>query len=300
MQKNIIVFGATGFFGGSFVRSLVGKNVTLVTREYVSDNLGFNNLLYTDLENSVIEESFHLAFDFSSRVSVEEFLMDPQKEFLNNIEITIKNIRFLSKLGFNGRYVYISTDRALADADDVDYVNQINVRNDPYGASKLIGELIVKYACSLDWDSATVIRFPNLYGSGQKSKQLIPTILDELKKGQLKIELGTLVGSRNYLHISDAVDALIKFVDDPGIEQDLCISGVNVTIETILKCFTECIKTRYDKEVTFIPRNKVSSRSSFKTPPEILDDLVFRRKYNWEPKVTIENGINLLLEMEKI
>ena len=297
---NIIVFGATGFFGGYFVRSLAGKNVTLVTREYTSNNMGFNNLRYTDLETSIIKEPFHLAFDFSSHVSVEDFLTNPQEAFLDNIEIPIKNIRVLSKIGFNGKYVYISTDRALADIDYVNYVNQINIRNDPYGASKLIGELIVKYASSLDWDPATVIRFPNLYGFGQKSKQLIPTIINKLKKGQLKIELGTLDGSRNYLHINDAVDALVKFVDDPGIEQDLSISGVNVTIETILKCFAESLKNKYGKEVAFIASNKASSRGNYSIPPEVIDDSVFRRKYKWEPKIKIEIGINHLLEMEKI
>lgn len=295
---NLIIFGATGFFGSNFVSNLRNHNVICITREVVVGNSEYKYIRYQDFEKEKFKNYFDFAIDFSSYISVESFLNNPQEAFLNNIDIPIKNVRFLSDVGFKGKYVYISTDRALVEPSNGNYANSLEIKNDPYGASKFIGELIVHYSSSLGWPPATTIRFPNLYGCGQTSKQLIPSILQRLKEGSEHIELGSIKGSRNYLHISDAVDALLKFIEAPINYQNLCISGENVKIEMIIECFSRLLKDNYGKHVKFSEKEGLSMRKNYTIPPKLLDDKIFREHYKWEPKLDINQGIKILLENE--
>jgi nucleoside-diphosphate-sugar epimerase len=294
--KKVILFGATGFFGKAFLNKLAGWQVTCISRsESLSANMT-NQLSYESFHLSRDRGPFDIAIDFSSNVSVEDFSQNPRDTFLDNLDIPIKNIRLLSQVGFKGKYVYISSDRALLEASDDFYINHIKVKNDPYGASKLIGEFIVKYASSIDWLTPTVFRFPNLYGPGQTSKQLIPSILQKLRQGQTRIEIGSMEGSRNYLHISDAVEALIRFLNSPVNNPDLCVSGENIEIKKITEYFSILLKEINGKTLIFSERSQSALRSQYSAPPAGLNDLEFRNIYDWKPKIDTKSGIKQLLE----
>ena len=299
---NIIVFGGTGFFGRAFVRELQknpANNVCLVVRDINSKVKGCQCVGYSeDHLLSVGGNKYDQAFDFSSHVSVDDFFTDPQKAFLENLEIPIKNIKFLNQLGFSGRYVYISTDRAVLDISDFDFISDLKIPNDPYGASKLIGEMISRYSFSFDIGFTSIVRFPNLYGPAQTSKQLIPTIATKIKKGLSEIELASLSGSRNYLFISDAVNALIKLANSENIESEICFSGENYKISDIIDTFKIICDQRFGFSPRFIAKSSKSKRSFFKAPPLTLDDAVFREKYTWFPEVHMHEGLLLTLEME--
>jgi len=297
---NIIVFGGSGFFGKAFIRELQknpSNNVFLVTRNRNSIIEGCKCIDYSEGHLLSLDDSkFDQAFDFASHVSVDDFLNDPQKAFLENLEIPIKNLKFLNQLEFSGRYVYISTDRAILDISDCDFISNLKIPNYPYGASKLISEIISRYSFSFDLGSTSIVRFPNLYGPNQTSKQLIPTISEKIKEGLSEIELGSLSGSRNYLYISDAVDALIKLVDCDEIESDICFSGESYNISDILDTFKLICDEQFGFSPQFIAKLSSPKRSSYKAPPLALDDAVFRKKYNWSPKVHMHEGLLLTLE----
>ena len=99
---NIIVFGGTGFFGRAFIRELQknpANNISLVVRNIDSELEGCQCVDYSEGHLlSVGGDKFDQAFDFSSHVSVDDFFIDPQKAFLENLEIPIKNIKFLNQL----------------------------------------------------------------------------------------------------------------------------------------------------------------------------------------------------------
>lgn len=293
---NIVIFGGTGFFGRNLVDRLESYNTVCVTREQKICESSVEYVTYKNFEKEKFENYFDLAIDFASHVSVEKFLLNPREAFLENIDIPIKNIRLLEDVGFRGKYLYISTDRALVNSYDGHYVNGLEIKNDPYGASKFIGELIVQYSSSLGWSPSTILRFPNLYGKGQTSRQLIPTILQRLSEGEECIELGSLTGSRNYLYVSDAVDALMKFIEFPIDGRQLCVSGENVKIEEIVKCFSDVLRDEYGRNVKFTKKDGFSLRKNYKNAPDVMDDRNFRETYLWKPKVNIKNGIKLLLE----
>ena len=162
---NVLVFGATGFFGKEFVKKffldgsinliLVNRNKKFMAREI--DNKTYNEMKSWDCKN------IDLAIDFSSNVSVDDFLSNPGSLFIKNIEIAIKNTKMLNRSNFNGKYIYISTDRALVSNQNVKYINKALINNDPYGASKFVSELLISYFNSINDLRYAVVNFPNLY-----------------------------------------------------------------------------------------------------------------------------------------
>ena len=301
---NIIVFGGTGFFGKAFVSELKKQkhiNIFTVVRNHSDRNPANQCFLYEDVDRLLNNgKTYDLAIDFASHVSVDNFLADPQEAFLDNLKIPINNIKFLNNISFAGNYIYVSTDRAILDIGNADSIINVKISNDPYGASKLVGEIIVRYCSSLREGSATIARFPNIYGPGQTSRQLIPSIVDKLNQGVDEINLASLSGSRNYLYITDAVNALIKLVIKGSDESEVCISGESITIQKILDSFKRICLEKDGKIVKFIANSGNPLRGGYKPPPETLDDLSFRENYDWQPLVNIEKGIFLTLKQEKL
>jgi len=301
---NIIIFGSTGFFGKAFIAELEKQeniNLFTVARKHKNRDLKRQHFLYDDV-NALLKTgiTYDLAIDFASHVSVDNFLENPQEAFLDNLKIPINNLKFLNSLSFAGRYLYVSSDRAILDLGNSDSIVDVKISNDPYGASKLIGELIVRYCSDLREGSATVVRFPNIYGPGQTSLQLIPTIVDKLDRGVNEIELVSDSGRRNYLFISDAVNALIKLTLGNCNQSEVCVSGENVTIKQILNSIKQIYHQKSGKQVHFIANSSKSHRKYYKPPPETLDDLYFRENYNWKPLVNIKQGILLTLQQENL
>ena len=101
------------------------------------------------------------------------------RSFLDNLKIPINNIKFLNNLSFAGNYIYVSTDRAILDIGNADSLVNVKISNDPYGASKLVSEIIVRYCSSLRGGS-DYCPISNIYGPSQTSRQLIPMIVDKL------------------------------------------------------------------------------------------------------------------------
>ena len=299
-MKKILIFGCTGFFGTHFLNSLDPKkyDLSVVTRKkYTPKNL--KSLTYNQIFNGEIfskHKKFDEVFDFSSNVSVDDFINTPQDMFLENIRIPILNLEVLNKLNFEGRFNFISTDRATHEISD-NMMEEIVLDNDPYGASKLISEIIVKYNFNLKNIETSVIRFPNLYGSNQSSKQFIPTIINQIKENNNKeILIGSSEGSRNYLHVNDAVEALNLCLESKIKFKNICFSGKNESLSNIIEIISDLYKKNYGKNLKFKVKKNTFARNSYKMPPMELEDKLYRQTYNWKPKTNLKMGLEDLLK----
>lgn len=299
-MKKILIFGCTGFFGTHFLNSLDQKkyDLSVVTRKkYTSKKL--KSLTYSQIFNGEMfskQKKFDEVFDFSSNVSVDDFINSPQDMFLENIRIPILNLEVLNKINFEGRFNFISTDRATHEISN-NMIEELVLDNDPYGASKLISEIIVKYNFNLQNIETSVIRFPNLYGSNQYSKQFIPTIINQIKENKNKeILIGSSEGSRNYLHINDAVEALNLYLESKIKFKNICFSGRNESLSDIIKIISNSYEKNYGKKLKFNVKKNTFARNSYKMPPMELNDKLYRQTYNWKPKINLKMGLEDLLK----
>ena len=296
-KKSVLIFGLTGFFASNLIKKLENFSVIGVSRHKQPHLDGVKKVFkYNDFLDIKNHAPFDFVLDFSSKISVEEFVRSPLKTFTENVEIPLRHLSLLREINFDGHYIYITSDRAIAPNKNQDILNNIKIKNDPYGASKLFSELLIHYSLGLSETKTTMLRFPNLYGVGQKSGQLLPTIFNKISEGTLNIRINSFKGNRNYLHVEDATDAILNFIQRPLEKDELCISGENIEITYIL----ENIKIMFNKltgdELNFFEKKNADRRNLFLLPPKVLDDQIFRQSYNWKPRVKIEQGLLELLQ----
>ena len=55
---NVIIFGATGFFGHAFISRIKNHNVTCITREEVVSDLPLKFIRYQDFEKEKFQKLF--------------------------------------------------------------------------------------------------------------------------------------------------------------------------------------------------------------------------------------------------
>ena len=136
----------------------------------------------------------------------------------------------------------ISSDRALVENSGSIYLNSQDINVDPYGASKYVAEIIVTYASNLNWQTPTILTFPNIYGPFQTSSQLVPKIIGILKTGKNIVEINSFQGSRNYLYVEDAINAIKAALDMSDVQKRISISGYNLKIKEILMTIEKLMK----------------------------------------------------------
>ena len=154
----------------------------------------------------------------------------------------------------------------------------------PYARSKKIAEDLCQ-GYSEDFGlNCIILRFFNIYGPGQKESFLIPTIIKQLKKGN--IELDDPKPKRDFLYIKDAVEAYVNAgeYNDSNFEIFNIGSGVSYSVDEIVKKLIDIS----GREIIVNYRNK---RRKNEIMNVIADIKKAKEKLGWKPKIGIDGGL---------
>ena len=154
----------------------------------------------------------------------------------------------------------------------------------PYARSKKIAEDLCQ-GYSEDFGlNCIILRFFNIYGPGQKESFLIPTIIKQLKKGN--IELDDPKPKRDFLYIKDAVEAYVNAgeYNDSNFEIFNIGSGVSYSVDEIVKKLIDIS----GREIIVNYRNK---RRKNEIMNVIADIKKAKEKLGWNPKIGIDDGL---------
>lgn len=105
--------------------------------------------------------------------------------------------------------------------------------NSPYGLSKLFAEELVKYHKSAKKFTAITLRFSPVYGPGNNKGVIyaFQKAIDE--KGEITIN-GDGTQKRNYLHVDDACQAILKAISYPSSDVFNISSPAVVSVNDIV------------------------------------------------------------------
>ncbi|NOZ80416.1 MAG: NAD(P)-dependent oxidoreductase [DPANN group archaeon] len=166
--------------------------------------------------------------------------------------------------------------------------------NNLLGASKRIIEHIISFTASSSDAAFTILRIFNIYGPGQRRQFLIPTILDQLAMGKKKVVLGDLTVKKDYLFIADLVEAVKVVIAHPGNGLNIfnAGSGVSSAPQDILAILGKLLGRKIEVEST---RERLRPEEHY----EERADISKLSALGWKPKVSLEQGLKKILQMEK-
>ena len=276
-KGTFIVTGASGFVG----RHLVGRLISLRHRVHaLSLSNGFD-VRTDELPDGSIDHVFHLA----ARIGVAEAWQDPFSFFETNALGTFRLLDQCRRRGYPACYLssFLYGGDASAGGKETDAIKLDN----PYAFSKYIGEQICGFFGSHFGSKTVMLRPANIYGPGQGSNFLIPHVISQLIDEQTsEILVQDLAPRRDYIHVDDVVDGMLLSMKATAGSIFNLGSETSYSVEEIVRCACRLAKT--------LPRDWQAQAA--RVSNSRMDATAARRILGWEPKVSLERGLQSVIE----
>jgi len=239
---NIIVTGGCGFIGSNLVDELIRLNYNIIVIDNLSsdahDQFYYNKkaTYYKDditnkhIINGIFERHrpdyiFHLA----AEARIQNCVNDPVKAYNTNTTGTL-NILEASRM-FGVKRVMFSSTSAIYGLNDTLPQRETLVPNclNMYSYSKLFSEGLFKLYSDMYNVDSVCFRYFNVYGPRQPVRGSYAPVIGVFSRQKKNGDLMTIVGdglqTRDYVHVSDVVNANITAMN--------CVNKLNAEIINI-------------------------------------------------------------------
>ncbi|MEQ9485778.1 NAD-dependent epimerase/dehydratase family protein [Coleofasciculus sp. F4-SAH-05] len=302
MAKHLIVGGA-GFIGGNLARELVGRGSKprIFTRASSSlvnlvDILGSLDIVYGDFLDDValrravkgIDTVFHLISTTFPGTQMESSVYD----IFSNLLPTIRLVEICLASGVK-KIVYASSGGTIyGEPKTIPITEEHPLRpKSAYGQSKLTIENYLNfYARSTELD-INVLRISNPFGFGQKllgTQGIIAVAMGCAYYNRVLKIYGQGETVRDYLYISDVVDALIRASERSGSSIVNISSGFGHSVMEVVEAVEKISGKMIQKE--FVPARHGDVKVN------ILSNKLAKEIYDWTTKVDFQEGLRMTWE----
>jgi UDP-glucose 4-epimerase len=230
-MENVMVTGGAGFIGVHLLKKLLSMKLDKII---VIDNLSNMNKTFSHLvsSNSYDKLSFYKA-DIRNKKEIFDIIKDEQIDTcihlaaIVSVPDSIDNPDYTIDVNINGtfnvldacsrtkvrNFVFSSSCVVYGESNKLPLSeNDPLMPLSPYGASKAAGEALVSsYGRTKKIQNATSLRFFNVYGENQNPQYagVVTKFIEELSKGSAPTIFGDGEQTRDFIHVSDVVDAII-------------------------------------------------------------------------------------------
>lgn len=308
--KKVLVTGGGGFIGSHLVERLLelGADVTAFIHYNAMGSRGhLDKLAVQDQEKvKVVVGDLRLAESAEEAVRGQEVVlhlaaiiaipfsyMRPAQVLENNVFSTLSVLEACRKFGVQ-RLVQTSSSEVYGTAQRVpiDEEHPLEAQS-PYAASKISADKLVQsYQLSFGVPAVKIRPF-NTYGPRQSARAIIPTIITQALT-QKRVFLGATHPTRDLNFVTDTVEGFIKIAETPGIEGRTYNvgSGKEISVgdlaDRIIKIIGGNIPVVFDASRIRPSASEVGQL--------ICDASKARAELGWEPKVTLDEGLERTIE----
>jgi UDP-glucose 4-epimerase len=166
----------------------------------------------------------------------------------------------------------------------------------PYAVSKVAAEYYVHTLGSLYGMETVVLRIFNAYGPGQfipaAHAPVIPLFMWQAVRGASLVIFGDGEQTRDFVYIDDVVDALVAAATAKDVNRSTINvgSGQEVSINRLVDLIAQTVRR---------PVNTLYNHEESGGVPRMVADLTLARaKLGFAPRVTLEEGLKRLLELD--
>jgi UDP-glucose 4-epimerase len=237
---NILVTGGNGFVGTALIKKLKTEGYNLYSIDDLSIGTQENEIegvkyIYDDVNNIFNYEipDIDFVFHLAGLSRIQPSFYDPIQTFIAN-SMTTQIICEWSRLSKVKRLIYSGSSSRWH-----------NPYLSPYAVYKHLGEEVCKmYRKSYGMDTQ-IVRFYNVYGPGEIVDGDWAAVVGKWRRQVRDGESITIVGDgeqrRDFTHIDDIVDGLIKIMNTEHIVEDAWElgTGENYSINELYEMFNE-------------------------------------------------------------
>ena len=285
--KRVLVTGSRGFVGKNLVEELKRQDADVLT---LTDHDGRRiDIRDQQRVEAIINKirNIDIVYHLAAITSVPFSFENPRETYDVNVLGTLNILELCrscnaDKIVFASSYVYGQPQYL-----PIDEKHPLQPTN-PYARSKILGEELCR-AYNTDFGVKCIILRPfNIYGVGQNKNFLIPSIIAQLRYG--KIELKDPEPKRDFIYISDIIDAYIKAGEFKG-DFDVFNIGygksysVKEIVEKIIHLYGKDVKVKYSGE-----------RRKNEIMDTVADIKKAKEKLGWKLRVEIDRGLGDMLK----
>ena len=295
-----LVTGGAGFIGSNLVDRLVKLGHQVIVLDNLStgrlsnllqvkNKIEFVNVDVVNSENSIdqyfndVDWIFHLA----GLADIVPSIKNPNSYFQTNVKGTL-NILEESKKAKIKKLIYAASASCygIPDKYPTDEKSKIDPQY-PYALTKFLGEQLVIHWAKVYHMPNISLRLFNVYGPRSRTTGAYGAVFGVFLAQKLAEKPLTIVGdgkqTRDFIHIFDLVDAMVKVAQNGKSGEVYNVaSGQETSINSI---------------ADIIGGNKVEIPKRPGEPDRSLADISkIKAHFNWQPKITINEGIKMLLK----
>ncbi|MBC7233114.1 MAG: NAD-dependent epimerase/dehydratase family protein [Chloroflexi bacterium] len=301
-----LVTGGAGFLGSALVNRLVqqGHHVRVLDDLSAGDRNRLDpRAVFTKGDTRDIPKLWTLlkgvdcVYHLAARVSVPESILYPVEYNEVNVGGTVSLMTAVRDARVK-RVVFTSSGAAYGEQVEQPVRETATLRpQSPYAVSKMAAEGYVLALGAL-WGIETVIlRIFNAYGPGQHipptHAPVIPKFLKQILSGGSLVIYGDGKQSRDFVYVSDVVDALIAAAKADDVNRAIINvgSGQEVTINALVKAIE-----RVTGRTAHCLYNEAESGGVHRL---VADVTLAREKLDFRPKVDLETGLRRILKEDE-
>ena len=277
----ILITGFSGFIGKYLLERLEQTPHELILLDIAN---GCNICDWEQVKHITgIDTIVHLANLSFVPASYEE----PKKFYESNYLSTLNMLELCrlnhAKMIFFSSYIYGNPQY-----QPVDEKHPIQAFN-PYAQTKVICESLCQ-GYNRDFKvPVTIFRPFNIYGKGQNPDFLIPTIIQQAKKGSIVIKDDR--PKRDYIHVKDIVEAVYTAIESKNsatLQTYNLGTGVSYSVKEII----DMVRGLFNSDIEYQCKNEIR-------PNEVMDTIAdiskIKSELNWEPKIDIIEGLKMMI-----
>jgi UDP-glucose 4-epimerase len=306
MSERCLVTGGAGFIGSHLVETLTNRGQRVRVFDDLSTGLR-ENLAHVDPAPEFVQGDLadaaavvsavsgaQLVFHLGALASVQRSVEDPHATHRVCATGTLNVLDAARKAGVR-RVVYAGSSSAYGVPNGDVQMEDDPIRPlSPYAAAKLAGELYANaFAATYGLETAWV-RFFNIFGPRQRADSpysgVIALFVATMTAGREPTVFGDGLQSRDFTYVTDAVQALIKASEAPGVSGRFYNIGTgrSITVLDLVAALNRQLGTRL--AVRHAPSRAGDVRHSR------ADITRARRELGYEPAVPFEKGLRHTLD----
>ena len=304
-EKKVLVTGGAGFIGFHLCKGLseltdnltIYDNLSSGKMENVKDvpKAQFVKGDILNLKKLCSLEKSDLIYHLAAQVVVPYSMENPLEDFETNAKGTLcvleKARKDDSKLVFGSSAAVYGNPTQLPTSEDYGF-HAFSC----YGLSKVVGEEYCQMYRDQYGLDIVITRFANVYGL--RCHGVIHDFLDKLTKNPNKLEIiGTGLQSRDFVHVSDVVDALVSAGSLDSANGKTFNIGFGKTTK-IIDLAKMMLKILNLQDKTVVTTTNVSWQGDINII--WFNNAKAKRELNWDPKVSIEDSIKEVIAAGKL